>query len=442
MNNKDFSSIGEQIRASVQEAVDSINFGQLSRDINKSVNSAIDEVRNSIRTGYTGTQNNQRMRDKGGPQGPSPSQWERERQRQRESQNQRQGQTDGYRRASGVKVYQNKYTPVYISKNPPGKYSGTVLKVLGYTGVGIFGISTIVMMVLSEILTGSIINVLENIGAGLMLLTIISWLVSWRGKKIKDRYHRFCQYANYLQGRTFCTISEIAAQIGKSERYVVKDLRKMIHLRMFPEGHIDKKNVYFILNHETYKQYLTTQEAFEKKQQQIASQEKKEEQREEKKTKDNADNMLSEELREAITQGNAYIEQIKAANDAIPGEEISRKLDRLEEISTKIFLCVKKYPEKLPEIRKFMEYYLPTTLKLVYAYKEFDAQPIQGENITNSKKEIQKTLDTINYAFENLLDSLYEDVAMEVSTDITVLQTLLAQEGLTEKDFNLSQKEE
>lgn len=90
----------------------------------------------------------------------------------------------------------------------------------------------------------------------------------------------------------------------------------------------------------------------------------------------------------------------------------------------------------MPETRKFIEYYMPTTLKLVNAYKEFDAQPIQGDNIIKSKKEIESTLDTINEAFVNLFDSLFEDVAMDISTDISVLQTMLAQEGLTGRDFD------
>ena len=83
-----------------------------------------------------------------------------------------------------------------------------------------------------------------------------------------------------------------------------------------------------------------------------------------------------------------------------------------------------------------MEYYLPTTLKLVKAYENFSLQPIQGDNITQSKKEIKDTIGTINKAFEQLLDSLYEDVTMDVSTDISVLQTMLKQEGLTESDFS------
>ena len=129
------------------------------------------------------------------------------------------------------------------------------------------------------------------------------------------------------------------------------------------------------------------------------------------------------------------MKDIKAANDALPEEGISNKLDRLEEVTSKIFACVQQNPSQLPELKKFMEYYMPTTLKLVNAYKEFDEQPIQGENITTAKKEILKTLDTINYAFEKLLDSLFREAAMDVSTDISVLNTLLAQEGLTKSDF-------
>ena len=77
-------------------------------------------------------------------------------------------------------------------------------------------------------------------------------------------------------------------------------------------------------------------------------------------------------------------------------------------------------------------YYLPTTIKLLQAYQDLDAQPVQGENIISSKKEIEKTLDTLNMAFEKLLDDLFQETAWDVSTDISVLHTMLAQEGLTE----------
>ena len=136
-----------------------------------------------------------------------------------------------------------------------------------------------------------------------------------------------------------------------------------------------------------------------------------------------------------IIKGDHYIQAIREANDAIPGEVISAKLDRLEMIVRKIFESVKKHPEQMDEMDKFMEYYLPTTEKLVDAYKEFDALPVKGENVTNSMQEIENTLDTITRAFEQLLDDLFMDTTFDISSDISVLETMLAREGYKEKDF-------
>ena len=86
-----------------------------------------------------------------------------------------------------------------------------------------------------------------------------------------------------------------------------------------------------------------------------------------------------------------------------------------------------------------MDYYLPTTMKLLEAYEELDTQPVQGENILSSKREIEKTLDTLNQAFERLLDDMFQDTAWDVSSDISVLNSMLAQEGLKEKDFEQKQ---
>ncbi len=92
-------------------------------------------------------------------------------------------------------------------------------------------------------------------------------------------------------------------------------------------------------------------------------------------------------------------------------------------------------------MNRLMDYYLPMTVKLLNAYEEMDSQPVQGENITSSKKEIEETIDTLNVAFEKLLDSIFEDRAMDVSSDISVLNTVLAQEGLTEDELTRMRKE-
>ena len=106
----------------------------------------------------------------------------------------------------------------------------------------------------------------------------------------------------------------------------------------------------------------------------------------------------------------------------------------------RIFDRVEENPESIDDIRKLMDYYLPTTVKLLDAYEELDGQPVQGENIISSKREIEKTIDTLNTAFEKLLDDLFQDTAWDLSSDISVLQMMLAQEGLTDDGLKTSGK--
>ena len=149
---------------------------------------------------------------------------------------------------------------------------------------------------------------------------------------------------------------------------------------------------------------------------------------------------LSPEVQKVIQAGDDYVRKIREANDAIPGEEISAKISRMEMLVDRIFDRVEENPESIDDIRKLMDYYLPTTVKLLDAYEELDGQPVQGENIISSKREIEKTIDTLNTAFEKLLDDLFQDTAWDLSSDISVLQMMLAQEGLTDDGLKTSGK--
>ena len=144
---------------------------------------------------------------------------------------------------------------------------------------------------------------------------------------------------------------------------------------------------------------------------------------------------LSPEVEAIVRKGEEYIRKIHACNDAIPGEEISAKIARMEMLIGRIFDRVEQNPQVVGETQKLMSYYLPTTLKLLEAYVELDRQPVQGENIATSNREIAETLDTLNTAFEKLLDSLFQETAWDVSSDISVLKMMLAQEGLGPDDF-------
>ncbi len=132
------------------------------------------------------------------------------------------------------------------------------------------------------------------------------------------------------------------------------------------------------------------------------------------------------------------LDDLRAVNDAIPDEEMSDKIDRLEAVSAKIFEQAKSDPDKLPRMRKFMDYYLPTSLKLLQTYAELDAQGVEGENISESKKRIEQTMDTLVHAFETQLDQLFQDDALDVSADIDVMENMLRADGLTgETPFKL-----
>ena len=102
-----------------------------------------------------------------------------------------------------------------------------------------------------------------------------------------------------------------------------------------------------------------------------------------------AQKKLSPEVQKVIDQGDMYVRKIRKCNDDIPGVEISEKIYRIEMLVDKIFDRVEQNPKNISDIRKLMEYYLPTTVKLLEAYAEMDAQPVGGENIQSAKKEIE-----------------------------------------------------
>jgi 5-bromo-4-chloroindolyl phosphate hydrolysis protein len=137
------------------------------------------------------------------------------------------------------------------------------------------------------------------------------------------------------------------------------------------------------------------------------------------------------ELDELVRQGHEAIGQMRQLNSKIKDEKLSGQIDRLESLTDNIFKHVAKNPGKISQIRKFMNYYLPTTLKLLTSYAELAAQGVQGKNITATMTKIETIMDTIVVAFEKQLDSLFSSDALDISTDITVLEGMLQREGLT-----------
>ena len=136
------------------------------------------------------------------------------------------------------------------------------------------------------------------------------------------------------------------------------------------------------------------------------------------------------ELDKMIRDGALAVEEMKRLDENIEDEKISQAIRKLEQTSQAIFQQIREAPEKLPQIRKFMDYYLPTTLKLLNAYDRMSSVGVGGENIDSTKERVEAIMDTIVAAFDKQLDGLFGAEALDVSADITVLETMLAREGL------------
>lgn len=131
-----------------------------------------------------------------------------------------------------------------------------------------------------------------------------------------------------------------------------------------------------------------------------------------------------------VTERDRALSEMRRLNDSIEDETISRQIDHLEDVTRKIIDQVVAQPTKLPQIRRFMSYYLPTTLKLLNAYDRMDAVGVSGANIDGTKGKIEDMMQTICTAFDRQLDALFGDEALDISTDIAVMEQMLAREGI------------
>lgn len=283
--------------------------------------------------------------------------------------------------------------------------------------VSVFGALGILGAALSE---EPVSGALFAVGFLIAILGLGLWMF-FKGMRTNALCRRFKIYRRIIGDNTHCTLKLLAAGMDKSVDFVRQDLQRMIDKRFFKEGYFNKEKTHILTSHESFLNFEQYRVQLEERQEETVQKNSAEQQ--------------NTQVQAVLEQGKAYIEEVRRCNDAIPGEEVSQKISRIEIITQRIFDRAEEHPEIIPDLKKLMEYYLPMTVKLLRAYADMDMQPVQGETIQSSKREIEDTLDTINEAFENLLDDLFEDTAMDVSSDISVLNTLLAQEGLTGDDF-------
>lgn len=426
MTKKDWQEAGDQIRDLVQNAIDSGNYSELSNTITDVVNSAVDGVQDVLKNSLSDLGRQQAC---GGwskrPEDLAGAERKSDRYAQsHDTVRRRQEAAERIRKSMQGKEYH----PVPRTKTP-GLIAGKAMKWTGYSLGGMFAVTAGILAIVSGATGAELVLPMGIID----VFFVASVALGIKGSRQEGLAKRFRRYQQVIGERTFCLIEELSAAIGKKPKFVQKDLRKMIRDGFFPQGYLDKKETCLITDQQTYQQYLQTEKAYE-----VRAQEAQADGRKAGAQQASASTAAphGSEYQELLAEGQSYIRHIHICNDKIEDPVISEKLDRMEMIVTRIFTEAGRNPDIADDLKKMMSYYLPTTKKLLDAYCELDEQPVPGENIETTKREIAATLDTLNNAFAKLLDDLFEEKAWDISSDISVLNTMLAQEGLTEGAFD------
>ena len=230
------------------------------------------------------------------------------------------------------------------------------------------------------------------------------------GRRMMVRRNRVERYRAVLGTRDFVTVEELMAVTGKKRSVVEKDIDYMLQRNLLGTGaFFDAGRGILFRSADAYQAYL------------------------QERTK--RENLTPKEANEGYS---GALRAIRAANDRIPDPVFSEKLDRMELVAGKIFREVEAHPEKQKQASTFFDYYLPTTLKLLGTYTEFEEAGIEGENLRQAKARIESIMDNLLENFEKQLDELYRSEAMDVDADIRVMENMLERDlSSVERDFGL-----
>ncbi len=231
----------------------------------------------------------------------------------------------------------------------------------------------------------------------------------WAGTRKRKQARRFRNYLAIIGQKDSVSISALASATGRSPGHVRDDLADMLDAGLFPQGFLDYGGDRLVLTGDGIQDPVQPRpsRSAEPEPETQPSQEKKDE--------------------------NAILAEIRAVNNAISNQKLSAQIDRVGVITAKILDYQKSHPDKAPQLHSFLSYYLPTTLKILRAYGQLEAQEISGENITAAMQRIEGMMDKVVEGFEKQLDLLFQGDAMDITTDVEVLERMLAKDGLSEQ---------
>jgi len=392
-------NIDAKIEGIVKNATDSKNYEKLNERINDMVNCST----NAFEKGYARAEAVVKAQAEKFKSASEMQQENLKTQAERESQT-------VHTRQEAKKPVRN---DLFAKKDGGG---GLALAIIGFVLAAPAGIAMLVMLFLNAFLGMELFMVIKRFL--LMPGFVIFLIMGITGVISIGRINRFKKYIQLLDGKMYADVSYLAKSVGKSDAFTRNDLRRMISKHWFKQGFLTHDQETLIVSKDTYSEYQANQ-------QQILDAQTYQDQIRQ------MHEQLPEHARKTIQLGEDLIKEIHQKKVDISDYDMTIKLSHLESILKKIFKRVEKQPEVVPQMRKMMDYYLPTTIKLLSAYVQLDKQAVAGANILSAKAEIEESLDTLISAYEKLLDDLFEDTMLDVSTDISVLNTMLAQDGLT-----------
>lgn len=256
---------------------------------------------------------------------------------------------------------------------------------------------------------------LMYVGTAAAVIVVNGLLFRYALKNIHyvDRYKK---YAEVLRLRSIELIEDLAVYSGYSASQIITDLQTATKQKLIPEGHFGSDNIVFMTSDEIFEQYKSNQAEFDRYyRKQLEDRQRMRER--------------PEKIQAIQDQGKDYIKAIQDSNAIIKDKVISAKLDRMEQIVTLIFHELDINPGQAKKLGMFLNYYLPTTDKLLKAYLDVYENKAAGKNIQQMRKEIEEALDLLNEIFERILDQFYEEQEMDIAVDIAVLKSMMSQDG-------------
>ena len=283
-----------------------------------------------------------------------------------------------------------------------------ILSIVGAAITAIFGISLVTM--LGEVIAyGWYSYMMEELfpmcgffAGGVAMLVA--------GQRMKHRSARVARYLAVMGKRSHIAVDELCTVTGKSRKKVEGDLEFMVEKGLLGAGaYLDSGRGIFFRSADAFADYAN---ATAKK-----------------------ENVTPKEANEGYA---GALRAIRSANDRIADPMLSEKIDHLETVAGKIFREVEEHPEKQQQAATFLNYYLPTTLKLLDSYAKFEEAGIEGENLSRAQERIEETMDALIKGFDKQLDDLYRNEAMDIDSDIRVMENMLRRDTASvEDDFGL-----